>query len=201
VPDQLSDESEPAGAPSATKPASDRFENARSGRRVGAHRETVKPRRFWYYLLAGVVGVALLSGGGILAVNAIGESVTELINPQEPEPEPEVVKPALDPEATVAVLNGTPDDGLGLAVADEISKNKWGTIGFSEVAADREVEISAVFYSSVADEAKALGLAQELGGVSTYQSYDYTKYGMKLVVLLGADYAGPGQTPADEEAE
>jgi len=177
----------------------DRFENARSGRRVGAHRVTARPRRVWYYLLAAIVGIAVLTGAGVLAVQAIGSSVTDFINPPDEEPTVEPVKPELDPDATVAVLNGTPDDGLGLAVADAISTNKWGKIGFSEVAANREVQISAVFYTSVADEAMALGLAQELGGVSTYQSYDYTKYGMQLVVLLGTDYAGPGSEKADAE--
>ena len=34
--------------------------------------------------------------------------------------------------------------------------------------------------------------AKELGGVSTFQSSDYDEYGARLIVLLGADYAGPG---------
>ena len=35
-------------------------------------------------------------------------------------------------------------------------------------------------------------LAKELGGVSTFQGSDYDEYGARLIVLLGADYAGPG---------
>ncbi len=174
------------------KRSADRFDRLPAGKRVGVHRFTAKPRRFWYYLLAAVVGIALVTGGGVIAIQMIGSSVTEFLYPAEPEPVVEQIEPKLDPEASIAVLNGTETDALGFAVADEITANEWGQIAFSEVAAQRDVQISAVFYTSVADEAMALGLAKELGGVSIYQNYDYTKYGVDLVVLLGADYAGPG---------
>lgn len=208
----------PAGGPDAAKTESgsgiaagprrrrkmkiqDRFDRPSRESRVGAHRYTAKPRRFWAYFLAGLVGIGILTGIGIFAVHSVGSSVTDLLDPQEPEPPVEQVQPELNPDATIAVLNGTESDGLGFAVADAITDNDWGQIAFSEVAASRDVDISAVFYTSVADEAMALGLAKELGGVSTYQNYDYTKYGVQLVVLLGADYAGPGSEAAEAAAE
>ena len=73
-----------------------------------------------------------------------------------------------------------------------ITQNGWGQILFSAPAASSDVKISAVFYSTPEDEAAALGLAKELGGVSTFQSSDYDEYGARLIVLLGVDYAGPG---------
>lgn len=191
--------SEKARVTGTAKKAQDRFDTLRPGHRVGAHRFRARTRKVWQFLVAGIVGVALLTGAGMLAIHFLDVSLTEIIAPEEEEPVVEEVQAELDPDATIAVLNGTPDDALGGAVADAIVENEWGQIGFSDIAANREVQISAVFYTSVADESIALGLAKELGGVSTYQSYDYTKYGVQLVVLLGADYAGPGSEAAEPE--
>lgn len=187
--DQHVDDSRRRGAESF---AEDRFDHPPKGRRVGVHRIVAKPRRFWVFLVAALVGVALLTGAGIFAVNNIGGEIMGAGETSEKAPAVEQTAPVLDPEATIAVLNGTVTPGLEASVAQTIVDNEWGQIGFTEVAASNEVQISAVFYTSVTDEAAALGLAAELGGVSTYQSNDYTQYGVQLVVLLGSDYAGPG---------
>lgn len=172
----------------------DRFDSVERTGRVGAHRIVAKPRRFWIYLLSALVGIAFLTGAGIVAVQVTGANVSTLWAEEEPPPPPEpTVTPVIDPAAEVVVLNGTRMPGFGAIVDNIISENEWGTILFSTDAAANDVEISAVFYSALADEAAALGLANELGGVSIYQSDDYSQqYGARLVVLLGADYAGPG---------
>jgi len=193
------------GSPGATPKGraqlpADRFDSPPRGRRVGAHRMVMRPRRFWQYLVATVVGVALLSGVGVLFVQSVGSGVTEIFERGKPSAPVKQVKPEIDPEATVVVLNGTTVPDLQDKVADAITKGKWGTIGFSGVAASSEVKISAVFYTSKDDEAAALGLAKELGGVSTYPTDDYKEYDVRLVVLLGSDYAGPGSNKAESSA-
>ncbi len=173
----------------------DRFDRLHKSGRVGVHRLIGKPRRFWIYLVSALLGVALLTGAGIVFVQMSGSSIVDWseeevgpIAPVAPK-----VKAELDPEAPVVVLNGTSMPGFGAIVDGIITSNAWGLILFSGEAASNDVQISAVFYSSEADEAAALGLAKELGGVGTFQSSEYDQYGARLVVLLGADYAGPGK--------
>lgn len=171
----------------------DRFDGVTRSGRVGAHRIVGRPRRFWAYLLCAVLGTALLTGAGIFAVQFSGTNVTNWWAEEDQPPPPPAIKPEINPEAEVVVLNGTSMPGFGAVVDGIITENQWGTILFSTEAAASDVEISAVFYASVADEAAALGLANELGGVSIYQSYEYSQeYGARLVVLIGSDYAGPG---------
>lgn len=173
----------------------DRFDELPKGRRVGAHRIAGRVRRFWRYLVAGIVATAVIVTIGIIGVNSIGGTSDPMPNaPQQTQDDR--VTPELDPTATVAVLNGTPTPNLAAGVDQVITANGWGQITFSGDAASREVQISAVFYLAAEDETAAAGLAAELGGVSTYQSSDYADYGVRLVVLLGADYAGPGEEEA-----
>lgn len=160
---------------------------------MGVHRLVARPRRFWQYLVAALLGIAVLTGAGILAMQSIGASVPSFLDRGAGgAPTVQQAKPELDPEASIAVLNGTATPGLEASVGQAITDNGWGQIGFTEVAATSDVQISAVFYASPDDEAAALGLAKELGGVSTYQNDEYDRYGVRLVVLLGSDYAGPG---------
>lgn len=175
----------------------DRFDALPKTHRVGAHRIAGRARRFWRYLLAGVIATAVLVTVGIIGVNSIGGGSNAPVGETAEQPQQPQVKPELDPTATIAVLNGTATPNLAAGVDQVISQNGWGIISFSEDAASNEVQISAVFYAVPEDEAAAAALAAELGGVSTYQSQDYTDFGVRLVVLLGADYAGPG---ADEAA-
>lgn len=183
-----------------TQVTQDRFEVPPKGHRVGAHRMVMRPRRFWYYAVAALVGVALVTGVGVVLVQT-APNVTEIFDRGEVAPVAQRVEPKLDPEATVAVLNGTEIDGLQDEVATAITDGKWGVIGFSDVAAANDVQISAVFYASADDEPAALALSQKLGGVSTYRSQDYVQYDVQLAVLLGADYAGPGSAAAPTSSE
>ncbi|WP_336659034.1 LytR C-terminal domain-containing protein [Leucobacter sp. USHLN153] len=172
----------------------DRFDRVQHTGRVGAHRVTARPRYIWQYLVAGLVAFALLTTLGIFAVQSIGSTGDSRLSPSagsEPS-KPAEAEAKLDPDATVAVLNGTTTKYLAAAVDSIITKEEWGTIGFSGSAESSDVAISAVFYNDEDDAAAAAGLAEKLGGVSTYTSADYEQYDVQLVVLLGADYTGPG---------
>lgn len=175
----------------------DRFDRAPKGGRVGSHRFEARPRRFWYYLLAGVIATAVLVTAGIIGIQNIGGTKPGggagvagggSAQPQTPA--------ELDPTATVAVLNGTTTPNLAAGVDQVITEQGWGQIAFSSNAAQSDVQISAVFYLDDADLSAAEGLAAKLGGVSAYKTDQYAEYGVRLIVLLGADYAGPGKDEA-----
>ena len=168
----------------------DRFDHVERSRRVGAHRVTPRPRYIWQYLIAALLGFALLTGVGILLVQSIGNT-GKTPSPTQSSAATKSV-PELDPTATIAILNGTEIPNLAAALDQTISSEQWGQILFSGSAEVSDVQISAVFYRDEADAAAAEGLAAKLGGISTYATTDYGDYQARLIVLIGADYAGPG---------
>lgn len=174
----------------------DRFDVPRQAGRVGAHRIAGRARRGWRYVLVGAIATVVLVTAGILWANSIGGGSNDPVAQGPAQPQEQRVTPELDPTASVAVLNGTPTPNLAAGVDQVITSNGWGVIAFSDDAVSRDVQISAVFYAVPEDEAAAAGLAAQLGGVSTYQSDGYGEYGVRLVVLLGADYGGPGKDEA-----
>ena len=180
----------------------DRFDSPPRDLRVGAHRANLRPRRFVRYLIGALIGIVVLTGIGIVYVQFTDASVTAIFDPGSKDTATvSRVTPKIDPKVTVAVLNGTATPGLQDAVGSAITEGKWGSVKLTDVAASTDVKISAVFYASKADEPAALALAKELGGVSTYKSTDYQKnFGVQRGVLLGADYAGPGASPASSES-
>lgn len=173
----------------------DRFDDASNDSRVGAHRVTAQPRVTWHFVLGGLIGAALLTSIGIVGVTIAGSSGKLPILPSsQVAPPAEKVRPELNPEASVAVLDGTPAEGtVAQSVATSITDEQWGTIVLAGPSSTTDVEISAVFYADAADEPAALGLAEKLGGVSTYMTAEYADGEAQLVVLIGADYAGPGK--------
>ncbi|WP_245907502.1 LytR C-terminal domain-containing protein [Leucobacter massiliensis] len=177
----------------------DRFDRVEPSGRVGAHRITARPRYVWQYLVAGLLGFALLTTLGIVVVQGMGGADALPLGRGDGESAaPARVQAELNPDATVAVLNGTETPDLAATVDGIITSEQWGQIRFSGAAASSDVSISAVFYADPADEAAAEGLAAKLGGLSTYVTEDYADYGVQLVVLLGADYAGPGLEEAQQ---
>lgn len=179
----------------------DRFDRTPRSGRVGAHRVTARPRHFWQYLIVALLAFALLTTVGVIVVQSFGGSSGPIGTSEEPRPTQTDAPAELDPTATVAVLDGTQTPDLGMNVDQTITAEGWGQILFSEKLAEPDVEISAVFYRDPADEAAARGLAEKLGGVSTYVTEDYEELGARLIVLLGADYAGPGADAAAAQAE
>lgn len=174
----------------------DRFDALPKNPRVGAHRVAGRARRAWRYVLVGAIATVVLVTAGVVYVNSIGSGSGLPLQNDPPSQTEDRVVPQIDPTATVVVLNGTPTPNLAAGVDEVITLNAWGSIIFSDNAATRDVQISAVFYADEADLPAAEGLAQQLGGVSTYQSDGYAEYGARLIVLLGADYAGPGRDEA-----
>lgn len=172
----------------------DRFDDAPRNGRVGAHRVTAQPRIVWQFIIGGLVAALLLTALGVVGVNFMNSRGSLPVGPSTPtEPAAPQVKAEIAPEASVVVLDGTSASGdLALGLASIITEENLGVISFAGPAESSEVEISAVFYSDDADESAAMGLAKELGGISSYSTSDYEAYDARLVVLLGADYAGPG---------
>lgn len=172
----------------------DRFDNAPRSGRVGAHRITPQPRVVWQFIVGGLVATLLLTALGVIGVNFMNSRGSLPVGSSAPgEPAAPQVQAELDPDASVVVLDGTPAAGeLALNLASIITEENLGSISFAGPAETTDVEISAVFFSDDANESAAKGLAKELGGISSYPTSDYEAYDAQLVVLLGADYAGPG---------
>ncbi|WP_244303000.1 LytR C-terminal domain-containing protein [Leucobacter coleopterorum] len=172
----------------------DRFDRVERSGRVGAHRVAARPRYFWQYLIAALLGFALLTTAGIFALQSIGnvEALPLLGNKGGATGTQKPATAKVDPEATVAILNGTPTENLAGALEKIIPENNWGKVVYAFSADKSDVKISAVFYRDAADQAAAAGLAAKLGGISTYFTEDYGNYGARLIVLIGEDYAGPG---------
>lgn len=176
----------------------DRFDRIARSNRVGAHRVTARPRYFWQFFIAGLFGFGLLTTAGVLWVTTTG-SITDLSFNEDPTPTVVAVQPQLDPEATVVVLDGTTVEDLHSKVAETITTNEWGVIVFDSKGDSTDVAESAVMYRDEADEAAAAGLSEQLGGLPVYQTDSYQEYGARLIVVLGANYSGPGREGASSE--
>lgn len=178
----------------------DRFDRIESTGRVGAHRVTPRPRHVWQYLIAGLLGFAVLTTLGIFWVQSVG-SITELPLAQESETTtPPPTQGKLDPTATVIVLDGTPTPELGSNVDQTITAEEWGEIVFSAPASSEDVEESHVYYSVPNDEASAIGLAEKLGGLPVMQTDEFADFEARLVVVIGIDYDGPGSDGPPDQA-
>ena len=173
----------------------DRFDDAATGNRIGAHRVTPRPRYVWQYIIAALLGFAVLTALGVLLVQLAG-SAGKLPSQEKPgagtSETSQSVAPVLDPAATVAILNGTTTPNLAAGVEQAITEQKLGTVVYHGEAEKNDVTISAVFYSDPKDAEAAAGLAKELGGLSSYLTDLYAHDSTQLVVLIGSDYAGPG---------
>lgn len=177
----------------------DRFDQVTHGSRVGAHRIAARGGRKSLFVVVGAIVTVLLVILGAMWVNNVGgASTNEAVGGADASIPAAEVDAVLDPSATIAILNGTPIDSLQNEVEAAITSGGWGQVAFGEYAVDREVSISAVFYRDTADESAARALAAQLGGVSTYITEDYEDFGVRFVVLLGADYAGPGLVEAQQ---
>ncbi|WP_449277118.1 LytR C-terminal domain-containing protein [Leucobacter sp. GX24907] len=191
--------SEPSRQAPGGLPA-DRYDEIKRTGRIGAHRVQARPRYFWQFLIAGIAAFVVLTAAGIFWVQGLDGSnpFSDRLGTEETAEPTQAPEPEIDPEAEVAVLNGTETLNLASAVDSIITEEQWGTIIFSGDAASHDVTTSAVFYREEDDLAAAQGLAAKLGGMTPYKTDDYADYGARLIVLLGDDYQGPG---LDEAAE
>lgn len=179
----------------------DRYDLVERSGRVGVHRSPERAGSVWLRALMVLLTAAVLATLGIIFI-VIGPGNVQLPGAID-EPDAPVVAQVdgqIDPTATVAILNGTLNEGLEVNVEQAIRDGALGDVIFSGVTEARDVTISAVFYVDPKDEAFAKGLGEQLGGASFYLQPDYASYGARLVVLLGTDYNGPGAVAASIDA-
>ncbi|MDO4241513.1 MAG: LytR C-terminal domain-containing protein [Microbacteriaceae bacterium] len=191
------------------------------GQTGGVHRRNPRKRYIGRWIAIVVVGTLICSLAGVLWLTKFGgeeqfssskkqnQQVTEKKpqNPQNsgqqqapqsapqpapaPAPTPAEVEPKLDPQATVTVLNGKGVPRLAAVVLENITRGEWGAAGPTQNAPE-QVAKSTVFYTDKKDEAAAKALAEKLKITDVKLDKEYAKYETKIVVLLGADYVGPG---------
>jgi hypothetical protein len=176
--------------------------------RVGAHRAEKRPGSGWVAFAWAALATGVLVGAGVIYLGVANDSF-QFVNPSSsstaeagaaetdtatstPTPSAsESVAPLTDPSqvdpevTTVTVLNGTATAGLAGAASDRLETEGW-VIGTQGNASER-VSTSTVYYSSAADEAVALGLAQQLG-ISDVELTDAFP-GASVTIVLGADYS------------
>ncbi|MBC9936654.1 MULTISPECIES: LytR C-terminal domain-containing protein [unclassified Leucobacter] len=188
---------------SGTRAPQDRYDLVERSHRVGVHRSPERAGSFWLRALMVLLTAAVLATLGIVFI-VIGPGNVQLPGAVEEtkKPAPVQVVGEIDPAATIAILNGSPADGLEDNVDQAIRTGALGDVIFAGVADQRDVTISAIFYVDPKDEAFAKGLGEQLGGASYYLQPDYASYGARLIVLLGSDYRGPGavEMPSDTPA-
>lgn len=178
--------------------STDRFDNIAKPDRVGSHRAVERAGSAGTRFLVAALATLALIAIGVLFVTfqPRGASFVDELLGEEEITAPGPIIAQIDPDTTVVVLNGSGIDGLAFEVDEIINAEGWGKIIFSGETEDRDVSISAVFYSDPEDESFAKGLGEQLGGISYYQSDTYVSYKTQLTVLLGTDYAGPGKEEA-----
>ena len=106
-------------------------------------------------------------------------------------------EPVLDTAYKVTVLNATSQSGLAGSMADELVAAGWAADDVTAGEAGSEFATTTVFYSDVADEGAARGLAQAIGGAAVELSDAYTGLAgdesvKQLVVVIGTDRTDAG---------
>jgi uncharacterized membrane protein YdfJ with MMPL/SSD domain len=161
----------------------DRFDEIpRDPSRVGAHRAP-RPRLRWLVtLLWWLLTVAVLTGGGIFAFLAL--SNTGAIDPPEAPSatatEPADVEPEIDTSAFLVVLNGTSSPNAATDVEAELMSAGWADD-------TTDFQVTTVYYVAEEDRARALGVAEAIGGAEVVQSEEFkdqSEDGFTVVVGL-----------------
>lgn len=183
----------------------DRFDDVPADlERVGAHRAEKRAGQGWVHFAWAALATGVLVGAGVIALGVLNDSF-QFVNPSSsstpgaeasetdsatPTATPSVV-PLTDPSqvdpsvTTITVLNGTTTAGLAGAASQRLETAGW-VVGTQGNASER-VAASTVYYSAAADEAVALGLAQQLG-ITDVEATDAFP-GAAVTIVLGADYS------------
>jgi uncharacterized membrane protein YdfJ with MMPL/SSD domain len=169
----------------------DRFDEIpRDPSRVGAHRAP-RPRLRWLVtLLWWLLTVAVLTGGGIFAFLAL--SNTGAIDPPEAPSatatEPADVEPEIDTSAFLVVLNGTSSPNAATDVEAELMSAGWADDLVAVFDSDTtDFQVTTVYYVAEEDRARALGVAEAIGGAEVVQSEEFkdqSEDGFTVVVGL-----------------
>jgi len=181
----------------------DRFDDIPTGiDRVGAHRAPRPRGRGWIAFLWAVVATIVLVVAGLFAVSLYDPNFKLPFAGETPTPEPtetvvETAAPVTDPTTldpayletlTIAVLNGTPTQGLSNAAGDQIAAAGWPNPSRAAASANDE-EATYVYYASVEDEGVARGIMELIGAADVRLSDAFPT--SKITVVLGADYQPP----------
>ncbi|QNO37967.1 LytR C-terminal domain-containing protein [Protaetiibacter sp. SSC-01] len=181
----------------------DRFDDIPGGvDRVGAHRAPGRRGRGWIGFGWAVLATAVLTVAGLFLLSTFDPTFKLPFAQETPTPTPtptvvETAEPITDPLAvdpeylgqlTLAVLNGTPTQGLSNTAGDQIAAAGWPNPSRAS-ASNTEEPTTIVYFSNPDDEGIARGIAQ-LVGASDVQLSDAFPIAA-ITVVLGEDYVPP----------
>ncbi|MBN9140916.1 MAG: LytR C-terminal domain-containing protein [Micrococcales bacterium] len=170
--------------------------------RVGAHRTPRKRGRGWIAFAWAVLATAVLVVAGLFALSTLDSrfelpfgqqtptpsDTPTVVETAEPVTDPTTLDPAYLQQLTLAVLNGTPTQGLSNTAGDQIAAAGWPNPSRA-AASNTEEPTTIVYYSNPDDEGAARGIGQ-LVGASDVQLSDAFPVAA-ITVVLGADYVPP----------
>ena len=181
----------------------DRFDDIPTGiDRVGAHRAPRPRGRGWIGFLWAVVATVVLAVAGLFGLSFLdpnfslpfaGETPTPeatetVVETAAPVTDPSTLDPAYLENLTIAVLNGTPTQGLSNTAGDQIAAAGWPNPSRA-AASNTEEETTIVYYSNPDDEGIARGIALVVGASDVQLSDAFPI--AAITVVLGADYVPP----------
>ena len=163
----------------------DRFDRApETLARVGAHRAPRRPGRGWFTFLWAALATLVLVGVGVLGLTQIDRQVADTGATAAP-----VVKPTVDPNMVVVLLNATTTSGLAARAKAVVAPKGWHVVSTAN-ANSTNTAITTVYYTKASEEGAAAGLAKSLGTSRTALSAQFAVKGQsRLTVVLGKDYA------------
>ena len=171
--------------------------------RVGAHRVPARRGRGWIAFGWGVLATVALVIAGLLALSLFdprfelpllpGETsepsdTPTIVETAEPITDPAAVDPELLAGLTIAVLNGTPTQGLSNTAADQIAAAGWPNPSRA-AASDTTEEQTIVHYGAPELEGIARGLMQLVGAADVQLSDAFPA--SSITIVLGSDYVPP----------
>lgn len=184
-----------------TPPQKDRFDDlpvaGDAASRIGAHRAENPRMRGGIVLLWSVLATIALVAIGVFGTLIATGRVTLFPAPSPTATVAVTAEPVLDTAYKVTVLNATSQSGLAGAMADELVAAGWAADDVTAGEASSEFATTTVFYSDVADESAARGLAQAIGGAAVELSDAYAGLAgdesvKQLVVVIGTDRTDAG---------
>jgi hypothetical protein len=191
----------------ATSPR-DRFDDLPADLvRVGAHRAPARRGRGWISFAWAALATGVLVVGGLYGLSQVNPAISfqlpsfgaggddpEVIETTAPPVEP-ITDPALvDPELNVSfsILNASPTDGQQVAADLQLQQAGWPADKISRAnAAQRDIEVTAIYFNGAQYEGVARGVATILGTDLEYVRNSDAYLGAPITIVLGADYEPP----------
>lgn len=168
--------------------------------RIGAHRGPRRRGGGWLAFLGAVAAILVLTVGSLFVLDRILGIEVGIPWLAKPTPTaaataaielPIITDPVteLDPTrgVSIAILNGTPINGLQSTVASELQALGW-PIARSANASDRELLDTFVYYKNPDEEDVARGLVQALGVGEMVLAGRDDFFGGTIMIVLGKDH-------------